>query len=262
MNIKHLIAALTERIEAATLVVLMLIGGALWAFGALAAEMLEGDLHAFDEGVLLALREPGDLNNPIGGTELETAMRDLTALGGITVQVLLAVFVFTFLLLRGRKGSAALLAAAVIGGQLLSHFFKGFFDRPRPDLVPHGVDVATASFPSGHSMMAAVTYLTLAVLLARVEDRVRLRVFFILVAAVLAGLVGGSRVYLGVHWPSDVLAGWTLGAAWALAVSLVARLLAKRGQIDPDKPARGRSLASRQLVEETSKQERGAAPQQ
>ncbi|MBV7410925.1 phosphatase PAP2 family protein [Maritimibacter sp. DP1N21-5] len=236
MKPKQTLAAVTERIEAATLVVLMLMAAALWAFFALAGEMTEGDLHAFDEAVLMALRVSGDLNNPIGGTEVETAMRDLTALGGITVQVLLAVFVFVFLLLRRRRGSALLLAVAVIGGQVLSHFFKGFFDRPRPDLVPHGVEVATASFPSGHSMMATVTYLTLAVLLARVEDRVRLRVFYVVVAATLAGLVGVSRVYLGVHWPSDVLAGWTLGAAWALAVFLFARLLASRGQIDPDKP--------------------------
>ncbi len=194
--------------------------------------MIEGDLHAFDEAILMALRTPGDAANPIGGPQVETAMRDLTALGGITVLTLLTLSVTVFLLLRGKRASAAFLLAAVIGGQLLSHGFKTLFSRPRPDLVPHAVDVATASFPSGHSMMAAVTYLTLAVMLSRMDGRVRIRVFFVSVAAVLACAVGVSRVYLGVHWPSDVLAGWTLGAAWALIVWLVARWLERRGTID------------------------------
>lgn len=232
MHLPEPLARLTQRVESLTIVVILCVAGALWAFIGLADEMIEGDLHAFDEAILLALRTPGDTANPIGGPQVETAMRDLTALGGITVLTLLTLSVTVFLLLRGKRASAAFLLAAVIGGQLLSHGFKTLFSRPRPDLVPHGVDVATASFPSGHSMMAAVTYLTLAVMLSRMDGRVRIRVFFVSVAAVLACAVGVSRVYLGVHWPSDVLAGWTLGAAWALIVWLVARWLERRGTID------------------------------
>jgi undecaprenyl-diphosphatase len=127
------------------------------------------------------------------------------------------------------------MGVAILGGQALSHLAKLGFSRPRPDLVPHGVEVATTSFPSGHSMMAAVTYLTLAVMLARSERHLSIRAFYISVAAILAMLVGVSRVYLGVHWPSDVLAGWTLGAAWALGVWLLARQMGRKGQIEPDR---------------------------
>lgn len=233
----HLPAALTDlfrRAETLTLVIIVLIAGAIWAFVALASEMVEGDLHAFDETVLLALRTPGDLTNPIGGPQVEMAMRDLTALGGVTVLTLISLSVLIFLFLRRQRASALFLAVAILGGQTLSHLAKSGFSRPRPDLVPHGVDVVTASFPSGHSMMAAVTYLTLAVMLARTESKLRMRAFFVVVAAALAMLVGVSRVYLGVHWPSDVLAGWTLGAAWALCVSLLARKMARQGQIEPE----------------------------
>lgn len=234
MQLPAPIAALTRHLEAMTLLGIVVVAGAIWGFVALAAEMIEGDLHAFDEAVLLALRSPGDLANPIGGPQLEVAMRDLTALGGVTILTLMTGAVLVYLILRGARASALFVLCAVLGGQLLSHFAKFAFSRPRPDLVPHGVDVATASFPSGHSMMAAVTYLTLAVMLARTETQHRIRVFLIVLAALLAVLVGTSRVYLGVHWPSDVLAGWCLGAAWAFGVALLAHWLARRGRIEPE----------------------------
>lgn len=233
------LGAVLRRFETATLVFFCLIGATAWAFVALASEMAEGDLHAFDETILLALRQPGDLANPIGGRQLEIAMRDLTALGGVTVLTMITVLVLAYLFLRRQRATAVLLGVAILGGQALSHLMKSAFSRPRPDLVPHGVEVATASFPSGHSMMAAVTYLTLAVILARSQPQLGIRVFLIATAAFLAILVGVSRVFLGVHWPSDVLAGWSLGAAWALGVSLVARLLAQRGQIESDTQGNG-----------------------
>ena len=232
------IRQLIRRMETVTLTLILLIAGALWAFAAIASEMLEGELHAFDETVLLALRVPGNLADPIGGPQVEVAMRDLTALGGITVLSLISLAVMVYLVLRRQVASAGLLALAIVGGQGISHLAKAGFSRPRPELVPHDVAVSTASFPSGHSMMAAVVYLTLAVMLARVEKRRRIRVFYLSVAAILAMLVGVSRVYLGVHWPSDVLAGWSLGAAWALGVWLLAHWLARRGSIEPP-PADG-----------------------
>lgn len=235
MTLKQAIASLSQRVEAVTLVIILAIAGALWAFVGLAAEMLEGDLHEFDERILLSLRTAGDLSNPIGGPQVEVAMRDLTALGGITLLTLLTLAVLAFLILRGQRASALFLAIAIVGGQVLSHLMKFSFARPRPELVPHIVEVSSASFPSGHSMMSAVTYLTLAVMLARTERRIRIRVFYIVVAAILTMLVGLSRVYLGVHWPSDVLGGWSLGAAWALGVWLLARRMGEHGQIEPEK---------------------------
>lgn len=233
MTLKQAIASLSQRVEAVTLVIILAIAGALWAFVGLAAEMLEGDLHEFDERILLALRTAGDLSNPIGGPQVEVAMRDLTALGGITVLTLLTLAVLAFLILRGQRASALFLAIAIVGGQVLSHLMKFSFARPRPELVPHIVEVSSASFPSGHSMMAAVTYLTLAVMLSRNEDQLRLKVFHFAIAVLMTFLVGASRVYLGVHWPSDVLAGWALGAAWALGVAMVAQALGRRGRIEP-----------------------------
>jgi len=234
MRLPTFLSAPIARLEIATLIVLLICTGALWAFVEIAAEMAEGEFHAFDEAILMALRTPGDPTDPIGGHTIEVMMRDLTALGGVTIITLITSAVVIYLLLIRQAHSALFLTLAIIGGALVSTVAKGFFGRPRPDLVPHGVEVVTASFPSGHSMMSAVTYLTLAVMLARLETRARLKAFHIIVAALVTVLVGLSRVYLGVHWPSDVLAGWTLGAAWALGVSLVARFLAQRGKIEPE----------------------------
>ncbi len=228
-------SGLLQRVEVVTLAVMLAIAGALWTFVALASEIMEGDLRAFDEAVLLALRTPGDPSDPIGGRALEIAMRDITALGGVTVLTIMTGAVLAYLILQRRRASAVFLAIAVLGGTALSHLVKAAFSRPRPDLVSHGVEVASASFPSGHSMMAAVTYLTLAVMLARTEGPFRMRAFYLALAVVLTMLVGISRLFLGVHWPSDVLAGWALGAAWALGVWLIARFLGHHGRIEPDR---------------------------
>ncbi|MBR9904520.1 MAG: phosphatase PAP2 family protein, partial [Gammaproteobacteria bacterium] len=113
------------------------------------------------------------------------------------------------------------------------------FDRPRPDLVPHEAMVYTASFPSGHSMMSAVTYLTLAALLIRVQPALRLKAYLLILAILLTLLVGISRVYLGVHWPTDVLAGWTAGASWAALCWIVMRWMQRHGQLEPEESSSG-----------------------
>jgi undecaprenyl-diphosphatase len=139
-----------------------------------------------------------------------------------------------FLLIVRKRAAALLVLASVGGGTALSFAMKAAFDRPRPDLVEHGVEVATASFPSAHAMLAAVTYLTLGALLARVQPKRSVKAYLLGVAVVLTLLIGLSRVYLGVHWPTDVLAGWCVGAAWATACWLVAYWLQARGRVERD----------------------------
>ncbi|CAN5314764.1 phosphatase PAP2 family protein [soil metagenome] len=225
-------AAHRIRREPLILIVLLLIAGALWAFAEIADEVGEAGSFPFDEAVLLAMRTPGDPSDPLGPRWVEEIGRDLTALGGMAILSMITAAAAGYLVLQGKKRAALLVIVAAGGGMVLSTALKYGFDRPRPELVPHGSYVYTASFPSGHSMLSAVTYLTLGALLARVHPRRRMKVYFLTLAAVLAVLVGISRVYLGVHWPTDVLAGWSVGAAWALSVWLVALWLQRHHEIE------------------------------
>jgi undecaprenyl-diphosphatase len=163
---------------------------------------------------------------------VEEMARDLTALGGVAVLLLVTLAAVGYLRLIGQKYSALVVLAAVVGGQLCSTLLKIGFDRARPEMVPHAVTVYTASFPSGHAMMSAVTYLTLGALLARAHSGIAIKSYVLSVALILTLLVGMSRVYLGVHWPTDVAAGWAVGAAWALMSSVLMRWLQKRGEVE------------------------------
>lgn len=218
--------------ELLPILLLVAMAGGVWVFAELADEVAEGETRAIDEGILLALREPGDPSDPLGPRWVEETGRDFTALGAISVLALLTLSVSGFLVLAGKQRTALLVLIAVGGGLLLSSALKQGFQRPRPDLVPHGSYVYTTSFPSGHSTMAASTYLTLGALLARVQQRRRLKAFALGFAVLLTLLVGASRVYLGVHWPTDVLAGWVAGGVWALLCWLVALRLQRRGQVE------------------------------
>ncbi len=137
--------------------------------------------------------------------------------------VVLTAFVAGYLALDGKRRMALLVCGSVATGAIASGLLKYFFARPRPQLVPHADIVSTSSFPSGHSMMSALTYLVLGALLARSQERKILKAYFLLLATLLTLLIGTSRVYLGVHWPSDVLAGWAAGAVWAMLSWLAAR---------------------------------------
>lgn len=208
------------------------LAGALWAFGWIANEVVQGGGHGVDLRIMLLLRNPDDRMDPIGPRWFEEMARDLTALGSVGVLVLITALVAGFLLLARRRAAALLVTLCLGGGWLLTMALKRGFDRPRPDLLPHGTTVFTASFPSGHAAMSAIVYLTLGAMLARLQPTRALRVYIMSAAVSLTLLIGTSRVYLAVHWPSDVVAGWTIGAAWALACWLVMRTLQRRGQVE------------------------------
>lgn len=232
MNPNRLVSVV--RREYLLLLLLALVGAGTWGFMALADEVVEGDTHAVDKAILLAMRNPADPTDPLGPGWVEEIGRDFTALGGMAVLTVIALAAVGHMLLRGKIHSALYLAVTVGGGILISMLLKSGFDRPRPDLVPHESVVYTASFPSGHAMMAAVVYLTIGALLARLDARPALRFYVLGLAAILTIAVGISRVYLGVHWPSDVVAGWTAGATWALACWAGARFLQRRGTLEPE----------------------------
>lgn len=219
--------------ELVTLALLAVLAGGLWLFAEVAGAVLEGDVRAIDERILLALRDPANPADPLGPRWVQEVGRDLTALGGVAVLTLVTAAAAGFLWLSRRRRSLGFLLIAVAGGQLLSLGLKRWFGRPRPDLVPHGSFVYTASFPSGHAMMSAITYLTIAALLARVVPGRRMKLFVMAWALAFTGLAGASRVYLGVHWPTDVVAGWAVGASWAAAWWLVADAVARRRRGDP-----------------------------
>ncbi|MGM8228350.1 phosphatase PAP2 family protein [Cellvibrio sp. ARAG 10.3] len=209
----------------------------LWGFAELAEEVIEGDTHEFDQALLLSMRNPADLSDPIGPGWVEEIGRDITALGGNAVLTLLTLAVVGYLLLDGKRRMALVLVVATLGALGVSTLLKNTIDRERPDLVPHHTQVYTASFPSGHSMLSASTYLTMGALLARVQRRKRMKAYILLVAIIATLLVGLSRIYLGVHWPTDVLAGWTAGAAWAIGCWLLARWLQRRHEVEDEDSA-------------------------
>lgn len=218
--------------EPHVLIAFLLLAGAAWGFAELADAVLEGETATLDERLLLALRSPGDPSDPLGPGWFEEAARDITGLGGIGVLALISLLAAGFLALRRQPHTAIYLVLATGGGMLVSTLLKELFARPRPGLVPHAQQVYTSSFPSGHSMMAAVTFLTIGALLAGAQPSLRLKAYLLGAAALLTLLVGASRVYLGVHWPTDVLAGWTAGAAWALLCWALAEWLRTRGDVE------------------------------
>lgn len=211
------------RAEVAAVFAFAVVAGGLLGFLELADEVgdAEGE-RSLDRALLAWLRPHPDTHDALGPAWVEEAVADLTALGGISVLALFAVAVMGFLIIQRKHLSAAMLPFALAGGVVLSESLKGLFERDRPPAEFAAVETINASFPSGHALLATVFYLTVGVMLARTMARKRVKAYVIGAALLLALLVGASRVYLGAHWATDVLAGWSLGAAWAMACWLAA----------------------------------------
>lgn len=212
--------------EVRILVALALAAAALWAFIAVVEEVFLESEIAVDTAIMLFLRSPSNGMDPIGPGWIEDAARDVTALGSVSVLSIVTIFTISFLIFLRKRRTALGVFIATVGGTAIGQLAKMLFERPRPDFLP-AAEFHTASFPSGHAMMAAVTYLTLAALVARILPGFLLKGHVMISAIVTTILVGISRVYLGVHWPSDVLGGWALGAAWALLCWSVAEWYAE-----------------------------------
>lgn len=216
------------RREIGAVVSLLVLGMCGWLFLSLTEEVVEGDTAAADERVLMAFRAADDPSEPIGPRWLEIAAADVTALGSIAVLALLSLLLAGLFVSLNRGREAVVVLASAAGGVAISQGLKVLFGRERPDMALRSVEAMNPSFPSGHAMLSAVVFLTLGALSARYAQRGHVKAY-VMGAAVLATLlVGCTRVYLGVHWPTDVLAGWCVGAAWATACWLAAWALEGR----------------------------------
>jgi undecaprenyl-diphosphatase len=215
-----------------TLATLLVAAALTLMFGLVANELSTGETHAFDRAVLMAMRSAANPRDPIGPPWLEEMGRDVTSLGSNVVLAIITLGAGGFLALSGTPRAALLVAVSVGSGSVVVQVLKDLFGRVRPDVVPHGLTELTRSFPSGHAALAAVTYLTLGALIARVQSTRAQKTYVLTIAVVLTLLVGISRVYLARHWPTDVLAGWCLGSAWALACWTIEGRLQRAGQVE------------------------------
>jgi undecaprenyl-diphosphatase len=222
------------RTEIAAVTALFVIALGVVTFAAVADEMAEGEGQAFDQAVLTWMQPVA--GEPRGPWWLKEAATDLTSLGGISVLALFASIAIAFLLIQRKRLSALLLVLGLAGGVALSEGLKAVFERERPPSAFQAVDTLNASFPSGHALLSTVFYLTLGVMLTRAFPRTHLKAFVLGAAMTVALLIGLTRVYLGAHWASDVVAGWCAGAVWAMALWLVAYAMERRQAVSDSGP--------------------------
>lgn len=207
----------------------------LLLFLKLASEVMEGDTQSMDTKIVRALRKADDPSKPIGPPWVEGALEDLTALGGPTVTWLVMLSLTGYLLLQTKYRTALFVFATAASGDLVNHAIKGVFSRARPTVVPHLRDAFSTSFPSGHSMESAIVYLTLAAMLMRIVDGRATKAYCLGLAVLITGLVGVSRVFLGVHYPTDVIGGWIIGLFWASLCWLAAQHYEVRAGLRADR---------------------------
>ena len=208
-------------IEYATEISLVLLSLGLFSFIKLTEEVVEGDTRGFDQSVLLWFRNQADLSDPVGPQWLEVVVRDVTAIGGLLILGLLTIAACGYLWLTQKHKLALFVAVSIPAGSLLNTLLKESFTRPRPDIVPHATSAALSSFPSGHAMMSAIVFLTLGALLSLATENTRIKIYILFWSVFLTVIVGISRLYLGVHWPTDIIAGWIAGGTWAILCLLV-----------------------------------------
>ncbi len=224
----HRLRAVLRPIEPRALALVALVTAGVWTMLHLGGEVREGETTAFDTFVVQALRAPGQPHVPIGPRWLADVMRDVTALGGTTIVVLATSLAVAALCFHRHWRRAAILTAVMVLAQSCDELLKTAYDRTRPDFAAYGAYVYAQSFPSGHSTASAALWLSLAMIAASFEpSRRRKATWFAFAGLIILG-VGASRVYLGVHWPTDVIAGWMLGACWALTGWLAWRWIARR----------------------------------
>lgn len=195
----------------------------VWGFAIIAHLVFSGQSESFDTSVMMAMRVQGNISQPVGPEWLEGVARDFTALGGNAILASFTLLVLIYALIIKKPHVALVIILSALGALLLSLLMKAGFNRPRPELISHGATVYTASFPSQHAMLSASIYLTLGTLLARLQKRRLLKVYVMLAACLFTFVVGVSRVYLGVHWPTDVFAGWIAGILWAMICWFIAK---------------------------------------
>lgn len=201
----------------------------LFLFIVIADAVAAGEILSYDNQILLLFRNPENPSLPLGSERIQYIVRDITALGSSTLLIIITLFVVLYLALQKASRSIIYVLFAAIGGGVLVQILKHLFARQRPDIVSHLVSEISMSFPSGHSAMSAVVYLSLAVLISRIEKSYGTRIFLISAALIITLLVGLSRIYLGAHYPTDVLAGWMIGLFWALLCWFIASIIEKRG---------------------------------
>lgn len=230
--------------EPMVLLGLLVVVGTTWGFIELAAEVVAGDTQAFDKWAVRAVRQADDPAVPIGPHWMPEAGRDATALGSIAVLTFFTLVVAGYLWLDRKFWMMLYLLAATASGLVLSLGLKQLYDRPRQDIVPRLSEALTTSFPSGHSFLSTVVYLTLGSLLAAVIPRTAVKVYVLAVAVFLSVVVGLSRLYLGMHYPTDILAGWMAGLGWALLCWTLAHWLQRHRQLESADPNAAESEAS------------------
>ena len=205
----------------------------------LASAVMEGETLAFDRRIVTAFRKADDPSLPIGPAWITSVLLDLTALGGPTVIFLIVTAIVGFLALQGRYRTSLFILLTAFSGEVLNYAMKSLFFRPRPSIVPHLREAFSSSFPSGHAMQSAIIYLTLGAMLMRLAERRLTKIYCCTVAMGLTLLVGLSRVYLGVHYPTDVLAGWIVGLFWASLCWLIEQHYAVRAGIEAERKKSG-----------------------
>lgn len=213
--------------EVRLLGVALLILSCGYAFIELGDKVRDGETQTFDEWVLRSLRRVDAPGVPIGPPWLREAGLDVTALGGPTILLLVVMAALGLMWLQREYGIMILMGLATSSGWLVAVVMKYAFDRDRPSAVPHLTEVTTPSFPSGHAMLSAIVYLTIGILLVENVQRRPAKLYCLGLVGLITFLVGVSRIYLGVHYPTDVLAGWIAGVAWALAFWSIGQLVCR-----------------------------------